>query len=110
VRGFLRPSDAMSWMRSTIPYKYDERIPVASLAAAMARPGPYGPTRWAACAEAAAVVAAVAERRHLPWDWCIELSSNYAHVVCYVMGYPYDVYQEQARAIDGCSFTVRGLQ
>jgi hypothetical protein len=109
VRSWLRPGDAMAWMRKNVRYQFNPKIEVASLSGALSRQGPNGPSVWAACAEAAAVVAAVAQLRTLPWYWCVELSSNYAHVVCYVAGVPYDVYQERARDIRECSFTVRGL-
>lgn len=109
VQSWLRPSQAMEWMRRHLQYYYDQTVPVVSLAGAISRVGPFGQRGWGACGEAAAVVAAVAILRRLPWYWCIEKTEGYGHVVTYVGGMPFDVYREQARRFSACTFTVTGV-
>lgn len=101
VDGWRSTADAMRWLRSRLPYRFDPSREVASLWVAVQR-------RWGSCAEAAAAIAAWALRNRKSVMFALErrpdLDPAYAHVVARVDGRDVDVYAEAARPVNGATF------
>jgi hypothetical protein len=90
---------ALRWIRQELPYRYDPARPVADVRASWRR-------KDAACAEAAAIVAAVALRRHHEVSFCLETiaaRSDYAHVTVTVDGVTFDPYADAALRAHACA-------
>lgn len=94
-------SDAMAWLRTKLPYRFNRRYPATSLWVAM-------PRGWGACGEAAAAIAAWAIAHRRAVEFCLEtrpdIDDDYAHVVAVVDGQPFDVYAEAARPARRCAY------